>query len=66
MSFFGHEEPLGMPKGSVRALLLLGLLGLIAAVQVIGLELIPVVGEAFLVVAGYYVGRRSAEDENGQ
>lgn len=65
MSFFGHDEPLGMPKGSVRALLVVGMLLIIAGVQFSGIALLGVVEKAYLMGMGFYVGYRVAKDGNG-
>lgn len=51
MSFFDKSQPLGLPKGSVRSILALGL----SAAFVAGL--IPI--EVAMAIVGFYFGSRS-------
>ena len=60
MSFFGHEEPLGMPKGSVRAIFILLLVASVVASQHRGMESFPVIEDLLKIAFGFYFGVRAA------
>lgn len=66
MKFFGHEEPLGMPKGSVRAIFILILLVSIVASQHRGMDSYPVIEDLLKIAFGFYFGVRAAKIANGQ
>lgn len=62
MSFFNAQEPLGLPKGSVRALLALGLVA--AAIGGFAMKMIP--GDQFvqlvtMAAAFYFLDKRNGE-----
>jgi hypothetical protein len=62
MKFFGHEEPLGMPRGSVRAMVIILLVLNGIVVQQRGIDLIQAMSSALLLGLGYYFGKRSNGD----
>jgi hypothetical protein len=62
MSFFGYEEPLGMPKGSVRAMLAVMLVGATIASAFIKPEIAPgLLTLATVVVKDYFEVRRNGQ-----
>jgi len=61
-SFFKNEEPLGLPKGSVRALIAIAITVSVVVAMFLGIE---VPGEVFGFTAsiiGFYFGARAAEE----
>lgn len=61
MSFFDSKEPLGLPKGSVRAIIALALIGaLIVGVFTLAPEAIaPLIALAGVVATFYFEQRRN-------
>ena len=63
--FFGHDEPLGMPKGSVRAIFVLLLVLSLIVSQHRGMSPHEAVETLLKVAFGFYFGVRAAKVANG-
>jgi hypothetical protein len=62
MSYFEHDEPLGLPQGSVRALLATGLVGATIASAFLRPEIAPgLLTLATVVVKDYFEARKNGE-----
>lgn len=61
MSIFNRSEPLGLPRGSVRALLTLMIAGVFCYRFAIGLVIDPTLSFAFGTVLIFYFNKRSDE-----
>lgn len=65
MKLFSYDEPLGLPKGSVRALLTLATFAAGVTMMMLGKEIPDVFAALWATVAAFYFGTRSAEEKNG-
>lgn len=59
MQLLEHWDPLSLPRGSIRALVSLGLLGVLWAHMILGNEISFIYACAVLLVLGHYFGFRS-------
>ncbi len=51
---FNGNEPLGLPRGSVRAVITLGIIGVTLGMFTMGAAVPDLLGGAFLAALGYY------------
>lgn len=66
MSLLDDWSPLGLPRGSVRALVTLGLLTVFWILLYLGRDVPTALGFSVLVTTGYYFGSRSRGGRSGR
>jgi hypothetical protein len=66
MQVLEHWDPLSLPRGSVRAIMALALLGILWAIMLMGREIPLPLAFVTLVILGHYFGVRGAEAPGGE
>jgi hypothetical protein len=66
MQVLEHWDPLNLPRGSVRAIMALALLGILWAFMLMGREIPLPLAFVTLVILGHYFGVRGAEVPGGE
>jgi len=66
MQVLEHWDPLNLPRGSVRAIMALALLGILWAIMLMGRDIPLPLAYVTLVILGHYFGVRGAQAPGGE
>jgi hypothetical protein len=62
MAFFRDDEALGLPKGTIRGIALLVIVGTVCALAVLQKEVPDALSMAFSTLIGFYYGTKKAQN----